>query len=155
MLHKIHSAFRMPLVTTSFWRVWCWCCDNYNWVCFSQSLLPSLSGAWTLWAGGTFCSPQPRLLWLQPRNSHCAGPSVAETWLPSPCGQPGSKDDQQCDSDLACCWLLPDSSHALMLFESSAPHCVSPQAIKGSLEESLKAGFGDWCASLRCSLHHP
>lgn len=96
------NAFcRAHLVTAPFRRVWCWCCD-YSWVCLPQSLLPLLSRAWALRAGGTFWSLQPRILWLQracTRNNHCAGPSVAETSLSSPCSQCGNKDDQACYSD--------------------------------------------------------
>lgn len=125
---------------------------------FPNLCLPSLSRAWALQAGGSFWSPQPRLLWLQrakkePLCRTLCGWNVTLTSLQSVWKQrwPAVSPWREM---LACCWLLPNSSYALMmLFQSSAPpHCVSPRATKCSLGESLKSGFSDWCASLRCSL---
>lgn len=152
------NAFcRAHLETAPFRRVGCWCCDDYNRVCCSQSL----SKAWALQAGGTFWSPQPRLLWLQRACSQETATVLDPLWLKlgsallvvsvgakmtssvTVTGGPGlllaASQFQLCSDAL---WkLCPSTLHL------PRGHRVQPW---GELKRKL-----GWCASLRCSPHHP
>lgn len=90
-----------------------------------QSLFFPVSAS-PLWAGGTFWSPQPRLVAAKSCSQGTA--TVAETLLSSPWGQCADRDDQRCYSDgrsspVAGCSPVPSTlCCSLEALHTASPH---------------------------------
>lgn len=150
MLHKMHSAeLTQWLLLLGRFDV-----GDYNQVYFSQPLPPlseqSLGSAGrrhllvplakTLVAAKSLQPKKSHMLdplWLKP-DSHLLAASVDTKVTPAL---------SQWQQTLACCWLLPNSSHALMFFQSSVPpRCISPQAMRRAQELGLVTAVPFWAA---------